>query len=140
MEAGEGFAPPMIRAYETGLLATLPAKKIDCVEESNLVQALGAYSTFVSRTSWCYHYTIRKIWWKRLDSNQRVVTNGFTVRHLRPLGHTSINLVPQEGIEPPHPAYKAGPLPLRIQGQKLATRGRIELPSTDRQSAIMTII
>ena len=26
-------------------------------------------------------------------------------------------LVPQEGIEPPHPAYKAGPLPLRIQGQ-----------------------
>ena len=28
-------------------------------------------------------------------------------------------LVPQEGIEPPHPAYKTGPLPLRIQGQKL---------------------
>jgi hypothetical protein len=25
--------------------------------------------------------------------------------------------VPQEGIEPPHPAYKTGPLPLRIQGQ-----------------------
>ncbi len=74
----------MIRAYETGLLATLPAKK----------------------------------WWKRLDSNQRAVTNGFTVRHLRPLSHTSINLVPQEGIEPPHPAYKTGPLPLRIQGQK----------------------
>jgi hypothetical protein len=52
LEAGEGFAPPMLRAYETGLLATLPAKK----------------------------------------------------------------LVPQEGIEPPHPAYKTGPLPLRIQG------------------------
>ena len=27
-------------------------------------------------------------------------------------------LVPQEGIEPPHPDYKTGPLPLRIQGQK----------------------
>ena len=26
-------------------------------------------------------------------------------------------LVPQEGIEPPHPDYKTGPLPLRIQGQ-----------------------
>ena len=25
MDAGEGFAPPMIRAYETELLATLPA-------------------------------------------------------------------------------------------------------------------
>ena len=25
MDAGEGFAPPMIRAYETGLLASLPA-------------------------------------------------------------------------------------------------------------------
>ena len=28
-------------------------------------------------------------------------------------------LVPQEGIEPPHPAYKTGPLPLRIQGRYL---------------------
>ena len=27
-------------------------------------------------------------------------------------------LVPQDGIEPPHPAYKTGPLPLRIQGHK----------------------
>ena len=31
------------------------------------------------------------------------------------------NLVPQEGIEPPHPDYKTGPLPLRIQGQKLVS-------------------
>lgn len=28
MEAGGGFEPPMIRAYETGLLATLPAKNL----------------------------------------------------------------------------------------------------------------
>ena len=94
----------MIRAYETGLLATLPAKK----------------------------------WWKRLDSNQRAVTNGFTVRHLRPLGHTSINLVPQEGIEPPHPAYKAGPLPLRIQGHIIwRHRWDSNPPDTDRQSAAL---
>jgi hypothetical protein len=26
-------------------------------------------------------------------------------------------LVPQAGIEPTHPDYKTGPLPLRIQGQ-----------------------
>ena len=32
---------------------------------------------------------------------------------------SGIKLVPQDGIEPPHPAYKTGPLPLRIQGQKL---------------------
>ena len=32
------------------------------------------------------------------------------------LRHTPNKLVPQEGIEPPHPAYKTGPLPLRIQG------------------------
>jgi hypothetical protein len=26
------------------------------------------------------------------------------------------DMVPQAGIEPTHPAYKTGPLPLRIQG------------------------
>ena len=25
MDAGDGFEPPMLRAYETGVLATLPA-------------------------------------------------------------------------------------------------------------------
>ena len=35
-----------------------------------------------------------------------------------PLHQTPENLVPQAGIEPTHPAYKTGPLPLRIQGLK----------------------
>jgi len=39
-------------------------------------------------------------------------------------------LVPQEGIEPPHPDYKTGPLPLRIQGQILAPEAGIE-PTTN---------
>ena len=33
-------------------------------------------------------------------------------------------LVPQDGIEPPHPAYKTGPLPLRIQGLNVGGNGR----------------
>ena len=43
-------------------------------------------------------------------------------------------MVPQERIELPHPAYKTGPLPLRIQGQRLTiypiarqSRGKMEL-------------
>ena len=39
-------------------------------------------------------------------------------------------VVPQDGIEPPHPAYKTGPLPLRIQGQIVggATETRTQNP------------
>ena len=36
MDAGEGFAPPIIRAYETGLLATLPANFWCPLQNSNL--------------------------------------------------------------------------------------------------------
>ena len=34
-------------------------------------------------------YITEEKWWTLLDSNQRAVTSGFTVRHLRPLGQTS---------------------------------------------------
>ena len=35
-----------------------------------------------------------------------------------PLNEPRKYLVPLAGIEPTHPAYKTGPLPLRIKGQK----------------------
>ena len=73
-----------------------------------------------------------------LESNQRVI-NDVAERSLKLVLSTRIELVmagyqptvipfnykrilvPQEGIEPPHPDYKTGPLPLRIQGQKLVS-------------------
>ena len=67
----------------------------------------------------------------------------FTVWRFQPLTHTSINLVPQEGIEPPHPAYKTGPLPLRIQGHKnLAALGGNDPHSsgvTSRRASMNTL-
>jgi hypothetical protein len=38
MDAGEGFAPPMIRAYETGLLATLPAITIQKLQLKTIIR------------------------------------------------------------------------------------------------------
>lgn len=52
----------------------------------------------------------------------------------------AILLVPQVGIEPTHPAYKTGPLPLRIQGQKFLVRGRrIELLTNRWQRYILPL-
>ena len=45
--------------------------------------------------------------------------------------------MPQDGIEPPHPAYKTGPLPLRIQGQILVPRARIELTIKAYQASVI---
>jgi hypothetical protein len=39
-----------------------------------------------------------------------------------PEDYNGINLVPLAGIEPTHPAYKTGPLPLRIKGQNWLRR------------------
>ena len=48
-------------------------------------------------------------------------------------------MVPQDGIEPPHPAYKTGPLPLRIQGRliEMSSAPRPEIESgTQRLTAV----
>ena len=52
-----------------------------------------------------------------------------------------LNLVPRARIELAKTGYQPIIIPFNYPGiQKLATRGRIELPSTDRQSAIIAII
>jgi hypothetical protein len=49
LDAGEGFAPPMIRAYETGLLASLPA--IFLVQPTGIEPVSMALQTTAMTTS-----------------------------------------------------------------------------------------
>ena len=51
LDAGEGFAPPMLRAYETGVLATLPAIFGYPPRTRTLTDAFGEHSAAITLVS-----------------------------------------------------------------------------------------
>ena len=78
MVAGPGFEPGMLRAYETGVVATLPAiKKQDAFFEYGLKAVALPLSESAKR--------------QMLESNQRVIND---------VAASILKLVEAEGIEP----------------------------------------